>query len=305
MHKKNNGFQLSTLILVCLLSLQTFAQSWDIPADKKAKNSYIPFTAVTAKSGEAVYSKNCMSCHGNPTKGNSLKSLKPIPPDLSGAVTQKRTDGDLFYILNVGRLIMPSFKNVLTDDQRWELIAYIRSFNKQYVQVLSKFDPRKSKLVKFTLAYDPRTQLVRVDIKANEKTGIVALKDDEVNLFAKRYFGRLQVDKTLHTNSDGIAYFKFPKDLPGDKLGNVELIAKVSDDNYGEVEYQQKFKIGIPTDKPPLTQKRAIWNVVEKAPLWLIATYTMGILVVGLFLLYILFTLWKLKKSGTINTLKS
>ena len=305
MYKKNIGFKLSTIIVVSFLSMQVFAQSWDIPADKKAKNSYIPFTAATAKTGEAVYTKNCMSCHGNPTKGNSLKSLKPIPPDLSGAVTQKRTDGDLFYILNVGRLIMPSFKNVLTDDQRWELIAYIRSFNKQYTQVLSKFDPRKGKLVKFTLSFDKATQLVRVDIKANEKTGMVSLKDDEVVLFAKRYFGRLQVDKTLHTNSDGTVYFKFPKDLPGDKLGNVELIAKVSDDNYGEVEYQKKLKVGIPTDKPPLTQKRAIWNVVEKAPIWLLATYTTGVLVVGLFLLYILSTLWKLKKSGTINTLKS
>ena len=305
MYKKNIGFKLSTIIVVSFLSLQVFAQSWDIPADKKAKNSYIPFTAATAKTGEAVYTKNCMSCHGNPTKGNSLKSLKPIPPDLSGAVTQKRTDGDLFYILNVGRLIMPSFKDILTDDQRWELIAYIRSFNKQYVQVLSKFDPRKSKLVKFTLAYDPVTRLVRVDVKATEKTGIVSLKNDEVVLFAKRYFGRLQIDKTLHTNSDGIASFKFPKDLPGDKLGNVELIAKVSDDNYGEVEYQKKLKVGIPTDKPSLTQKRAIWNVVEKAPVWLIITYTSCIIFVGLFLLYIVFNLWKLKKSGTINTIKS
>jgi len=147
--------------------------------------------------------------------------------------------------------------------------------------------------------------LVRVDVKATEKTGIVSLKNDEVVLFAKRYFGRLQIDKTLHTNSDGIASFKFPKDLPGDKLGNVELIAKVSDDNYGEVEYQKKLKVGIPTDKPSLTQKRAIWNVVEKAPVWLIITYTSCIIFVGLFLLYIVFNLWKLKKSGTINTIKS
>jgi len=85
----------------------------------------------------------------------------------------------------------------------------------------------------------------------------------------------------------------------------VELIAKVSDDNYGEVEYQKKLKVGIPTDKPSLTQKRAIWNVVEKAPVWLIITYTSCIIFVGLFLLYIVFNLWKLKKSGTINTIKS
>jgi hypothetical protein len=305
MYKKNIGLQLSTILVVCLLSLQSFAQRWDIPADKKAKNSYIPFTAVTAKEGEALYTKTCLSCHGNPGKGNSLKTLKPIPPDLTSSTTQQRTDGDLFYILTTGRVIMPSFKNVFSEDERWKIISYLRSFNKQYVQVLSKFDPRKSKLVKFTLAYDPATQLIRMDVKATEKTGIVLLKNDEVELYVNRYFGRLKIDKSQTTTADGIAYFKFPKDIPGDKSGNLELIAKVSDDNYGEVEYQQKLKLGIPTDMPPLTQKRAIWNVVEKAPIWLMATYTTGVMVVGLFLLYILFNLWKLKKSGTINTEKS
>ena len=302
MYKKNIGLQLSTIIVVCLLSLQTFAQSWNIPADKKAKNSYIQFTPSTAREGEDLYNKNCMSCHGNPGKGNSMKALNPVPPDLGGTVTQQRTDGDLFYIITTGRAIMPSFKDIFSEEARWNLISYIRSFNKQYVQVLSRFNPLKAKLVKFNLVYIPLTHMIRVAVVANETTGKVVLKNDVVALYAKRYFGRLQLDKVMNTNEDGIAFFNFPTDLPGDKSGNVILIAKVSDDIYGEAEYQQKFKIGIPTDKPPLTQKRAIWNVVEKAPVWLLATYTTGILVVGLFLLYILSMLRKLKKSGTINT---
>ncbi|MDP4240755.1 MAG: cytochrome c [Bacteroidota bacterium] len=299
MHKKYIVFKISIIIFVSLFCLQLYAQTWDIPADKKAKNSYIPFTGVTAKEGEAIFTKNCMSCHGNPGKGNSLKTLKPVPPDLAGAITQQRTDGDLFYIVSTGRAIMPSFKNVFSDDDRWKVISYIRSFNKQYVQVLSKFDPRKSKLVKINVSFDSQTYLIRVVVKANEKTGTVSLKDDEVELFANRYFGRLQIDKSLHTNQDGVAFFQFPKDLPGDKAGIVGLTVKVSDDNYGEIEYQQKLNIGIPTDNPPLTQKRAIWNVVTKAPLWIILTYTSCVLFVGLFLLYILYSLWKLKKAGT------
>lgn len=305
MYKKNIGFKLSTILAFSFLCLQSFAQNWNIPADKKAKNSYIQFTPSTAKEGEDSYNKNCMSCHGNPGKGNSMKALKPVPPDLGSSVTQLRTDGDLFFIITTGRAIMPSFKDIFSEEARWKLISYIRSFNKQYVQVLSRFNPLKAKLVKFNMAYNPLTHMIQLVVTANETTGKVVLKNDAVALYAKRYFGRLQLDKVMNTNVDGIASFKFPTDLPGDKSGNVVLIAKVSDDNYGEVEYQQKFKIGIPTDKPPLTQKRAIWNVVEKAPVWLLATYTTGVLVVGLFLLYILSTLWKLKKSGTINTTKS
>jgi hypothetical protein len=298
MCKKNIGFRISTIIIVSFFCLQLFAQDWNIPVDKKAKNSYIPFTGVTAKDGEALFTKNCMSCHGNPGKNNSLKSLKPIPPDLAGAITQKRTDGDLFYIITTGRLIMPTFKNVLSEDQRWELISFIRTFNKSYVQTLSKFDPRKSKLVKIAMTFDKNTHLIRVIAVATEKTGTVLLKDDEVELFAKRYFGRLRIDKSLRTNNEGIAFFKFPTDLPGDKTGIIHLIAKISDDNYGEVEYKNNLKIGIPTDKPGLTEKRAIWNVLVKAPVWLIITYTSCVLFFGLFLLYILYSLWKLKKAG-------
>ena len=298
MYKKSIGFKVSTIIVVSLFCLQSFAQSWDIPADKKAKNSYIPFTGVTAKEGEALFTKNCMQCHGNPGKGNSLKTLKPVPPDLAGGITQQRTDGDLFYILTTGRMIMPSFKNVFSEDERWKVISYLRSFNKQYVQVLSKFDPRKSKLVKFKMTFDKATRLVRVEVKANEKTGVVSLKNDEMGLYVTRYFGRLQIEKSKTSDNEGVAYFKFPNDLPGNKAGVVELIAKVSDDNYGEIEFPQKFNIGIPTDKPPLTQKRAIWNVVEKAPVWLLITYTSCVLFFGLFMLFILFNLRKIFKAG-------
>ena len=299
MYQKNIWLKVSTIIVVCLLSLQSFAENWDIPADKRAKNSYIPFTSAVAKEGETMFTKNCIQCHGIPGTGNMLKTLKPMPPDLSSAITQARTDGDLFYIITNGRMVMPSFKNVFSEDERWKIISYLRSFHKGYVQVLSKFDPRKSKLVKLSLSFNPLTHLVCVEIKATEKTGIVLLKNDEVELFATRYFGRLKIDKSMTTNNQGIAYFKFPEDLPGDKTGLVELVAKVSDDNYGEVEKQNKFKIGIPTDKPPLTAKRAIWNVVEKAPVWLLITYTSGVLFFVLFLAFILNNLRKLKKAGT------
>jgi mono/diheme cytochrome c family protein len=293
----------SKVVITVIITISCFFQlsaenNWNVPADKKAKNSYIKFDAASAKTGEGIYTKNCQSCHGNPGKGNSLKSLKPIPPDLSSVNSQALTDGELFYILTTGRLIMPSFKNVLSEDERWRVISFIRSYNKTYVQVLSKFDPTKSKLVKIEMSFDSKTNKVRVDVKAHEKTGIVSLKDAETGLFASRYFGRLQIDKTQRTGSDGSAVFAFPKNLPGDKLGNVELVVKVSDENYGEIESVKKFRVGIPTDKPSLTQDRAIWNVLAKAPVWIILLYTSGVLVFGFVLLYLLNNLRQLKKIG-------
>ena len=299
LRKKITSKVVITFIITISCFLQLSAENnWNVPADKKAKNSYIKFDAASAQTGEAIYIKNCQSCHGNPGKGNSLKSLKPIPPDLSSVSSQALTDGELFYILSTGRMIMPSFKNVLSEDERWRVISFLRSYNKNYVQVLSKFDPTKSKLVKIELNFDSKTNIFHIDVKANEKTGTISLKDAEVGLFASRYFGRLQIDKTQRTNSVGSATFAFPKNLPGDKLGNIELIVKVSDENYGEIELVKKFKVGIPTDKPSLTQDRAIWNVLVKAPVWIILLYTSGVLAFGFVLLYLLNNLRQLKKIG-------
>ena len=299
MFRKNTYLKVTiTVLFTAFFYLSSLTQNWDIPTDKKAKNSYIKFDKATASEGEIIYTKNCQSCHGNPDKENSLKTLKPVPPDLSGKQTQERTDGDLFYILTTGRLIMPSFKNILTEEDRWKLISYIRSFNNKYVQVLSKMDPTKSKLVKINFDFDSVTNKLNISIKANEKTGIIPLIDAEVVLFANRYFGKLQIDKTLRTSNDGSVSFNFPKDLPGDTSGNLDIIVKVNHDTYGEIESEQKLKIGVPTNKPSLTEKRAIWNVLTKAPIWLIITFTSIVLVVGAFLLYIIYSLVKLKKLG-------
>jgi len=288
-----------TLIVTGLVCINSIAQNnWNVPADKKIKNSYIKFDAASASQGEAIYTKNCASCHGNPGKNNSLKSLNPLPPDLAVTKSQQLTDGELFYILATGRSLMPAFKNVLSEDERWKVISYIRSFNKGYVQTISKFDPNKSKLVKIDIKYDAANHKMQVLAVANEKSGVVALKDAEIALFANRYFGRLQIDKSARTDKEGIANFIFPKDMPGDKKGIVELVVKINDENYGEIEYQKKMNVGIPTDKPALNEQRAIWNVLVKAPIWIIVLYTFGVLCFGAIMLYIFSILRKLFKSG-------
>lgn len=105
------------LTLALAIGVKASAITWNVPADKKARNSYIKFDASTATQGEAIYTKNCVSCHGNPGKNNALKSLTPIPPDLASAGSLSLTDGELFYILSTGRGVMPSFQNVLSEEE--------------------------------------------------------------------------------------------------------------------------------------------------------------------------------------------
>jgi mono/diheme cytochrome c family protein len=292
------------LAITGFFQFQTFAQNnWDVPADKKSKNSNLEFNTASAKEGEGIYNTNCKSCHGDMGKNNSLKSLKPVPPDLTSTGSKALLDGELFYILNTGRGLMPSFKEVLPENNRWKVISYMRSFDKDYVQIISKTDPSKSNLVKINMVFDSITNTLKVDVIAIEKSKIVTLKNSEIALFVTRHFGKMQLDKTLRTDVNGIAVFNFPKDLPGDKVGNVELIVRVNDEIYGEIESINKLKIAVPTDKPSLTEKRAMWNVLVKAPIWVIFLYLFGVLLATSVILYIIYNLYKLSKS--INNLKN
>lgn len=290
-----------TVISFCLglfLVFSSYAQGWNVPAEQKDKKSYIKFDATSASQGEALYNANCASCHGNPGKNNTLKSLNPIPPDLGGASTNALTDGELLYILNTGRAVMPSFKNVLSEEEMWKVISYMRSFHKNYTQELSKFDPSKSKLVKLTAKLDQATNLLNISAIANEKSGKVALKNADVSVFVKRYFGNLQIGKTTPTDANGNITVVLPKDLPGNKTGEIEVLIKVFDQTYGEIQTTEKLDAGIPTDKPGLTDKRAIWGTLLKAPYWIIFLYSLGVISFGLLLVYLLNNLRKLKNSN-------
>jgi mono/diheme cytochrome c family protein len=287
------------LILSFVLALLAgaSAQKWEVPADKNGRVSPVLFTAETAKKGEVVFQRNCQSCHGNPTKAN-FAALTPPPGDPATDKFQKQTDGALFYKITTGRSPMPQFKDVITEEERWAVIAYFRSFNAHYVQPAIDAGKEVATVPKANLSvvYLAETRTVKVTATDLSKKPI---KGAEIVLFVKRYFGNLPIGEAATTNDEGVATFIFPKDIPGDKAGNLELIVKLNSEKAGDSQAKLKLAIGVPTDKPSLTEKRAMWNDVGNAPLWLLLAYTLMVLVVWSFLLYILYQLYLLKKSKT------
>ena len=121
----------SCAILLLVNKMQ--AQTWEVPEENKAKTSPVKFDDNTRKKGEAIYLKTCKACHGEATMNNPQK-LTPMPKDIASVELQNQTDGSIFYKLVTGRSLMPKFQDILTDEDRWNIISYIRSFNKKYVQ---------------------------------------------------------------------------------------------------------------------------------------------------------------------------
>ena len=296
-------FNKSLLIIpILLLGLQMIeAQNMVVPAANKAKASPLVFNASTAKEGESIYNKNCVSCHGNPSKGNYLRTLNPPPGDPASAKFQNQTDGELFYNISQGNALMPQYKNILSEEERWKLVSYIRSFNKKYVQPAIKKTTGNtlSKAVQIDIIYNFTSNQISFLVISVVKKDTIPLKGSEGLLFVKRYFGNLQIGNATKTNDKGIATFDFPKNIPGDKDGNIILVARINDDVYGEIITSKKIKIGIPTNNPGLTEKRAMWNVEAKAPIWILVTFFSIVVGVWITIAYIILNIFRIKKLST------
>lgn len=292
------------LIPILLLGLQVInAQTIVVPPVDKVKASPFAFNASTSKDGKSIYDMSCLSCHGTPGKANYLKGLNPTPADLGTEKVQNQTDGEIFYKISEGNVLMPKFKTTLTEKDRWKLVSYIRSFNSKYVQpAIVKSANLLTKTVQIEFKYDSvsrRISLLAISVINKDTT---RLKGSEELLFVKRYFGSLQIGSATKINDQGIATFDFPKNLPGDKNGNIELEARINDDVYGEIILSKKLKIGIPINKPGLTENRAMWNVEAKAPIWLIITFFSIVTGVWLTIAYIIFNIYRIKQlSKNIN----
>jgi mono/diheme cytochrome c family protein len=52
----------------------------------------------------------------------------PTPSDLTDpGKMSKLTDGEIYYQITEGRKPMPSFRKRLTEDQRWQMVVFVRS----------------------------------------------------------------------------------------------------------------------------------------------------------------------------------
>lgn len=294
--------RIKTLLIITLLlsfGVRMSAQDWIVPDDQKAVVAPFKFTADMQKQGEMIYLKNCQSCHGLMGKDNWAK-LTPPPGDLSKEKAQLQTDGEIFYRITAGKAPMPEFRNIIPEDERWWLIAYLRTFNPKYVQPAPVAKAAfAGRIVSLKIHYNEPDKKIAVTATEQMKEGRTEnAAGIEVMLFVKRYFGKMQVGEIKTTNSQGLAFFEFPDSLPGNKDGNVEITAVVNDpkSQMKTTPAEATLAIGVPTDKPGLTETRAWWSTRDKAPLWIILTYTLSVIIVWSFILYIVYSILKIRK---------
>ncbi|WP_298298564.1 cytochrome c [Hydrotalea sp.] len=119
-------------ICLVLASFSPKQSEWKAPESAKNIKNPIPANAVSLAAGKTIYIKECLQCHGKNGLGNGPKSadLDKAPESFNTPKVKNQTDGELFWKIKEGRKPMPSTKKSLTDEQRWQVVNYIRTLGK-------------------------------------------------------------------------------------------------------------------------------------------------------------------------------
>ena len=106
-------------------------------ADSAGLTSPVQRSQKTLAEGADLFRINCSMCHGTGGRGDGTVGAKlkengyASAPDLLSASTQAKSDGTLFWTISNGVVVMPPFKLLLTEEQRWEVINYLRYMREQ------------------------------------------------------------------------------------------------------------------------------------------------------------------------------
>lgn len=126
------------IILATLLMTESLVSAQvELPAPYASKRNPIPaMDSITA--GKKIYTEQCEPCHGEQGdgKGPVGATLKPRPADFTDAKRMEQlSDAYLFWRISEGggfepfNSAMPAKKGVLSENDIWNVINYVRTFS--------------------------------------------------------------------------------------------------------------------------------------------------------------------------------
>jgi mono/diheme cytochrome c family protein len=121
-------------LVVLLISFVPVQQQteWKAPKEADALKNPLKDNEKATLAGEELFTSMCVICHGKKGKGDGMASIniKPRPTNLTDAKVQQQTDGAIYWKITEGRAPMASYKTALEEQQRWQLVNYIRNLKK-------------------------------------------------------------------------------------------------------------------------------------------------------------------------------
>lgn len=124
----------SWLVVVIALSgasLLSARDPWTAPESDAQKENPVRASKDAITRGKELYLDRCADCHGKKGRGDGpgAADLECHPPDFSKPQVSQQSDGALFWKISAGRKPMPGYGRKLSEEQRWQVVAYLRSMS--------------------------------------------------------------------------------------------------------------------------------------------------------------------------------
>jgi mono/diheme cytochrome c family protein len=176
---------------------------WEAPPAEYANARSTRWSdAAAIARGAQLYQTYCTMCHGANGKGTGpvAKGLPHPPADLTHHFHRAPGDGDAYLFWRVseggqvepfksGQSAMPAYKTVLSEDQRWDVLAYVHAeFHKSFLLTSATHLPRSVTGEGKVIAVVPADQQLVVEhgeIKGFMEAMTMGYKVDPPSLLAK------------------------------------------------------------------------------------------------------------------------
>lgn len=136
------GYNLAGLYLGCSPASEKEGEGnaglWRAP--ESANHRLNPFQDEgSVEAGKGLYQVYCWSCHGETGMGDGAagSAMGSMPANFHTKAFLDQTDGAIFWKISTGRQTMPAFEDVLTEQQRWQVTAYIRKLGEGMAETLA------------------------------------------------------------------------------------------------------------------------------------------------------------------------
>ena len=109
---------------------------WQLPPDAEAKKSPLEVDAKVLATGKAVFKDKCVKCHGPGGLGDGPDADPEHREDMdltNPKRADRNADGVVFYKVSNGRRRpkMPAFREELSEQQVWSVVAYVQTLRKK------------------------------------------------------------------------------------------------------------------------------------------------------------------------------
>lgn len=293
----NRKWSLLPALLLIACTRLVLGQDWPVPDADAALSNPLPYTLEHVKAGKDLYTLNCKSCHGDPGKNNPL-ALVPQPVDIASERMHLNSEGALFYKISNGRGVMSAFKAILSEDERWKLIHFIRNYKPGGEVLLVEAPPIKAKLLASVNEDQALVEILAEYADADRESK--SLVNAPVLVSSKKAFGNIEIGRVT-TNENGRAEFNIPESLIGDEEGYVSIVVSLGEDYEALEVALERARVGRPKEVPKLIRDEVLWSTNDNVSLWLLFSYLLAAGGAWAIIGYVIYQIVKIKKYSKLS----